>query len=215
MTSLPPPFVTDPSVCHMHTRACVHTRTPLVGCGVCRLPLSRRAGPPACTPSLWETRVPPAPCHPGAPPPPATPRRWPHTPGARVLGVPPWWLWESWGWLLGAPTGWGMKLPSPSRAPGATGPHQAGSHQPWRLLLPLQGFSPRYSCSWFLHTSFQAGSFFFRNTVVISWCCLIWLMASIPLSWDYLGQNIPLTALGTLFALTSLSLQALSSRPFA
>lgn len=156
-----PISVTDPNVCHTHRQICVHTPPPLsqaMGCasspqlGVQDLLTAHpRCGRCRCP----QLHVIPGPYHLLTPP-----------------AVPPWRPLESWRWLLAAPMGWGVALPSPSRAPGATGSRQTGSHQPWQLLLLLQGFSPRYKRLCFFHTSFQAGSFCFKNIVVISWLLL-------------------------------------------
>lgn len=185
-----------------HRFGCTHTRPPPAGHGVCKPPSSGCAEPSAHTPLLWESRVPPAPCHPGAPPPPATPRRWPCTPGCTFQGYLHGGCGRAGGGCWEHPRGGGWHYQAPAEP---TGPCQTGSHQPWWLLLSLQGFSPCYKCLCFFHNSFQAGSFYFKNIVVIFWLLLNPAHSPPSSFMGSLGANVSLTVWVTLFALASLS----------
>lgn len=97
-----------------------------------------------------------------------------------------------------------MALPSPGRTPAAMGPRRIVTPALTAAAL-APGSLPRYKCLCFFHTSFQAGSFCFKNIMVISWL-LLNPAGGLPSSFmESLGANISLTVWGTLFALASLS----------
>lgn len=173
-------------MCHTHTQICVHTHPPLsqvVGCE--SPPSSGCAGLSARAPLLWETRVPPAPSDPRGP---ITAC---HTLGYEFQGCPRGGHGGVAGGCWGHPWGGGWHRPAPAEPLAPWGHVRQGHTSPDSRDFHSR-VSPPVKCYGFFHTSFQAGSFCFKNIAVISW--LLLNLADVPPSsfLGSLGANIPL-----------------------